>query len=86
MHKPIITIVAMSVQPFDDVILEDVKVYEQQKRLTIHVTVSFKMKQNMLAFCEHIQKQVMDDIYEMTGKEVFAVHLYVRRLVDGKNA
>ncbi|KHF29840.1 hypothetical protein LR68_01319 [Anoxybacillus sp. BCO1] len=50
MHKPIITIVAMSVQPFDDVILEDVKVYEQQKRLTIHVTVSFKMKTKYARF------------------------------------
>ncbi|KFZ43602.1 Asp23/Gls24 family envelope stress response protein [Anoxybacillus flavithermus] len=86
MHKPIITIVAMSVQPFDDVILEEVNVYERQNRLTISMTVSVKMHDNMLALCERIQKQVIDDVYDMTGKEVFAVHLYVRRLVDGKNA
>ncbi|WP_035020286.1 Asp23/Gls24 family envelope stress response protein [Anoxybacillus flavithermus] len=86
MHKPIITIVAMSVQPFDDVILEEVNVYERQKRLTISMTVSLKMHDDMLALCERIQKQVIDDIYEMTGKEVVSVHLYVHRLVDGKNA
>ncbi|AST07663.1 Asp23/Gls24 family envelope stress response protein [Anoxybacillus flavithermus] len=86
MHKPIITIVAMSVQPFDDVILEEVNVYERQNRLTISMTVSLKMHDDMLTLCERIQKQVIDDIYEMTGKEVVAVHLYVRHLVDGKNA
>ncbi|WP_461201722.1 hypothetical protein [Anoxybacillus sp. TBDG-1] len=86
MHKPIITIVAMSVQPFHDVILEEVRLHEQQKRLTIHMTVSFTRHDNMLALCERIQKQVIDDIYEMTEREVLAVHLYVRRLVDGKNA
>ncbi|WP_339170519.1 hypothetical protein [Anoxybacillus sp. FSL W8-1294] len=86
MHRPIITIAAMSVQLFDDVILEEVNVYERQNRLTISMTISVKVHGNMLTLCEHIQKQVIDDIYDMTGKEVVSVHLYVRRLVDGKNA
>ncbi|XWN53082.1 hypothetical protein L0P96_03885 [Anoxybacillus flavithermus] len=86
MHKPIVTIVAMSVQLFDDVILEETKVYALHNGLTIHMTVSFKVCDHMLTLCERIQKQVIDDIYDMTGKEVVSVHLYVRRLVDGKNA
>ena len=86
MHKPVITIVAMSVQPLDHVILEEVNVYERQNRLTISMTISVKVHGNMLTLCERIQKQVIDDIYDMTGKEVVSVHLYVRRLVDGKNA
>ena len=86
MHKPIITIVAMSVQLFDDVILEETKVYALHNGLTIHMTVSFKVCDHMLTLCEQLQKQVIDDIYEMTGQTVFAVHLYVRKLIDGKNA
>ena len=86
MHKPMITIVAMSVHLFHDVILEETKIYEQDKQLTIHVTVSLKAHDRLLALCEQVQKQIIDDIYEITGWPVSAVHLYVRRLVDEKNA
>jgi uncharacterized alkaline shock family protein YloU len=87
-HEPIITIVMMCLQPFEEVVLEETitKVDQDDQGIVIFLTITLLSCENIVALCERLQQYIIEEIFTMTELIVRAVHIKVRRLVYAKNA
>jgi uncharacterized alkaline shock family protein YloU len=87
-HEPIITIVMMCLQPFEEVVLKEtmVKIDQNDQEIVIFLTITLLSCENIVALCEKLQKYIIDEIFTMTELIVKAVHIRVRRFVYTKNA